>query len=130
MTTSRPVAFEPSDAASWLIAVIAGGFAAFIFATPFLMVALFPTAPGAERVAGVTPQPPAPRLQPDPRLDLAKLRREETEWLNTYGWVDRAQGVVRIPIERAMELTAARGIPHWNEKTPSPPIPPRAAAQR
>jgi hypothetical protein len=130
MNTSRPVAFEPSDAASRLIAAIGGGFAAFILASPFLMLALFPNAPGVERIVGVMPQPPAPRLQSDPNLDLAKLRREEAERLSTYGWVNRAQGVVRIPIARAIELTAARGIPHWNEKSPSPTIPPRAAAPR
>jgi hypothetical protein len=130
MNTSRPVAFEPSDAASWLIAAIAGGFAAFILASPFLMLALFPNAPGVEQIVGAMPRPPRPRLQPDPNLDLGRLRREEAERLSTYGWTDRAQGVVRIPIARAMEFTAARGIPHWNEKSPSRTTPPRAAAPR
>ena len=27
--------------------------------------------------------------------------------------MDRAAGVVRIPIERAIELTAERGLPGW-----------------
>jgi hypothetical protein len=33
-------------------------------------------------------------------------RAARKERLGSYGWVDRKAGVVRIPIERAMELTA------------------------
>lgn len=56
-------------------------------------------------------QPPAPRLQPRPIDDLLILHAWEDEILGSYGWVDRADGKVRIPIERAMELTAERGLP-------------------
>jgi hypothetical protein len=31
-------------------------------------------------------------------------RRSEEERLHTYGWVDRAHGVARIPIQRAMAM--------------------------
>ena len=55
--------------------------------------------------------PPEPRLQTDPRDDLAHLRRAEDDVLQSYAWIDRNGGVVRIPIERAMELTAERGLP-------------------
>jgi len=54
---------------------------------------------------------PEPRLQEHPREDLAALRDREEESLRSYGWVDRNAGVVRIPIERAMELTLERGLP-------------------
>ncbi len=37
---------------------------------------------------------------------LKDLRAREAEVLNTYGWVDQQQGVVRIPVDRAMELMA------------------------
>ncbi|HEX2173209.1 MAG TPA: hypothetical protein VHL09_12280 [Dehalococcoidia bacterium] len=33
------------------------------------------------------------------------------ESLSTYGWLNREQGTVRIPIERAIELTVQRGLP-------------------
>jgi hypothetical protein len=36
---------------------------------------------------------------------------EENAALATYGWVDRDAGIVRIPIERAMELLVLRGLP-------------------
>jgi hypothetical protein len=55
--------------------------------------------------------PPEPRLQANPLLDIAQLRAAEDAILEGYGWVDRKQGVVRIPIERAIELTAERGLP-------------------
>jgi hypothetical protein len=55
--------------------------------------------------------PPEPRLQTDPRDDLANLRRAEEEVLQSYAWIDRNADVVRIPIEQAMKLTAERGLP-------------------
>jgi hypothetical protein len=55
--------------------------------------------------------PPEPRLQTDPRDDMANLRRSEDDVLDSYGWVDRNAGVVRIPIERAMTLVVERGLP-------------------
>jgi len=56
-------------------------------------------------------EPPAPRLQPDPRADLLALRAQEDAVLQTYAWVDKSRGVVRVPIERAMEILAERGMP-------------------
>lgn len=55
-------------------------------------------------------EPPAPRLQVDPALDIYDHRKAEQQVLTTYGWVDQKAGVVRIPIERAMGLLAERGI--------------------
>ena len=43
--------------------------------------------------------------------DLADLREKEDETLNSYGWVDRNAGVVRIPIDEAIKLTLQRGLP-------------------
>ena len=42
--------------------------------------------------------------------DLHDLHAAEDAVLNSYGWVDRQAGIVRIPIARAMELLAQRGI--------------------
>jgi len=54
---------------------------------------------------------PPPRLQPNPVADLNKFRVLEEERLNSYGWMDQAQDRIHIPIERAIELTAAAGLP-------------------
>ena len=56
-------------------------------------------------------QPPEPRLQTDPLLDLQQLRARDAERLSSYAWVDRDAGIVQLPIERAIELLAARGLP-------------------
>jgi hypothetical protein len=58
-------------------------------------------------------EPPAPRLQGDPQLDMRKLREAEDAVLNHYGWVDPDRGIVRIPIERAIDLIAQRGLPDF-----------------
>jgi hypothetical protein len=55
--------------------------------------------------------PPPPRLRVSPRADLAEMRAAEDRELQTYGWLDREKNVVRIPIDRAMELIAERGLP-------------------
>lgn len=57
------------------------------------------------------PMPPQPRLQQSPRQDLKAMRAREDWELNHYFWVDKPKGTVAIPIERAMDLLAARGIP-------------------
>jgi hypothetical protein len=37
---------------------------------------------------------------------LAELREKQAKQAATYAWVDKKAGVVQLPIERAMELTA------------------------
>jgi hypothetical protein len=69
-------------------------------------VAQFPLAVGqGDRL------PPEPRLQTNPREDLRELRASEDAILNGYGWVDKNNGVVHIPIGEAMKLTLQRGLP-------------------
>jgi hypothetical protein len=61
--------------------------------------------------AGQSQEPAAPRLQTQPFKDVYQLKTEQRGALNSYGWVDKANGVVRLPIDRAMELTIQRGLP-------------------
>lgn len=60
------------------------------------------------------PQPirtyPGPVLQSDPRQDLRGFLKAQSEQLESYAWVDRASGTIRIPIEEAMRMVAARGV--------------------
>ena len=56
-------------------------------------------------------EPPEPRLQTNPRQDLNDLRAREDQLLTSYSWVDKNAGVVRIPIDRAMQLVVERGLP-------------------
>ncbi|HEY0784368.1 MAG TPA: hypothetical protein VGD62_00760 [Acidobacteriaceae bacterium] len=55
---------------------------------------------------------PTPRLQADDGdQDLADMHAREDLLLGHYTYVDAAQGRVRIPIDRAMQLIAERGLP-------------------
>ena len=54
---------------------------------------------------------PQPRLEGDERREINDFREQEEQTLNSYGWVDQQAGVVRIPIDRAMQLMAQRGLP-------------------
>ena len=64
--------------------------------------------------------PPAPRLQVQPVQELRQLREGENEKLNSYGWVDQKAGMARIPVDRAMELLLAKGLPVRGENPPKP----------
>ena len=54
---------------------------------------------------------PEPRLESDERQEINEFRMQEEKTLNSYGWVDQSAGVVHIPIDRAMQLLAQRGLP-------------------
>jgi hypothetical protein len=93
--------------------------------------ARYPLAAGRTR-----PLPPQPRLQTYPFDDIKELRRSELPLLDQYAWVDKNRGVVRIPIERAMELIAERGLPYraapaGEVKSAGPAAPaPQSASQK
>jgi hypothetical protein len=64
---------------------------------------------------------PEPRLETDERGQLNDIRLDEERRLSSYGWVDQQAGTVRIPIERAMDLLAQRGLPVRSEATNAKP---------
>jgi hypothetical protein len=51
-----------------------------------------------------------PRLETNERIENNDFRLQEEQKLHSYGWVDQQGGAVRIPIDRAMELIAQRGL--------------------
>lgn len=76
-----------------------------------LRVSRAPEAP----IPAMLPQPEpfqaGPRLQVSPAKDLQELRAMEERQLHSYRWVDPEAGIVSVPIERAMEILAERGLP-------------------
>jgi hypothetical protein len=107
--------YERSDVGTRALALLAAGGALFLIVTPFVLAAVYPQALHPAGI-GVLPQPPPPRLQTDPAADLAAVRRAEAARLSGYGWVQRTQGVVHIPIARALALTVERGLPDWQKQ--------------
>jgi hypothetical protein len=63
------------------------------------------------KIAEITKTFPTPRVQTDDgNQDVADMHAREELLLDHYTWVDQPGGKVRIPIERAMELIAQRGL--------------------
>ncbi len=81
-----------------------------------------PTSPELQqKMAELTQRFPTPRVQTDDgNQDIADLHAKEDLLLENYTWVDPAQGKVRIPIERAMQLLAQRGLPVATTVTKAP----------
>src|SRR5437016_9454049 len=65
---------------------------------------------GTARVTERENTPPEPLLQVAPQQDWAEMLKRERAILNSYRWVDRSKGIIHIPIDRAMDLTARRGL--------------------
>lgn len=78
--------------------------------------------PGRERMQ--PDQFPAPRLEVRYDEEIAQVRAEEEALISHYGWADRKAGVARIPVERAMEILAERGLPKVAAPEPTAGAPP------
>jgi len=87
--------------------------------------------PAESALSGGRVSPPAgmPQLQAHPVADLQEYLEHQHEILNTYGWVDRKNGIVRIPIQRAMNALLQKGLPVRDSKTPKGMIQPGEVQQ-
>lgn len=107
---------ESSDINVRAIALFAGGMiltAIFIlwglYGLFWLYASVYGNPPGP--VVTASQLPPQPRLQTAPDTDWTRMKAETDRRLDTYGWIDRANGKTHIPIERAMVLIVERGLP-------------------
>src|ERR1051326_6346490 len=105
---------ERSDVNVWAI----GKFGiALVLLCIFSLAILFGLFRYFQSIEGALPRvpavklPPAPTLETNPVQDLKAVRAAEGQVLTSYGWVDQARGVVRIPIDRAIDLLVQRGLP-------------------
>lgn len=55
--------------------------------------------------------PPEPRIEVEPWQQLISVHAREDHVLTSYAWVDQKQGIVRIPIDRAIDELAKKGVP-------------------
>jgi hypothetical protein len=92
-----------------------------VFASPKIAISVPP--PGvAVNQAAPTPLPPPPDLETTPGQSSEFVRSREDSVLDSYGYVDRTKGIVRIPIAQAIDVVAQRGLP----SRPNGQIPPDA----
>ena len=92
-----------------VLAVVTVAFAALVWP---LSKAFFRAQPPPERAVERIDRsrPVGPLLQVNPTAELEQLRRQEQRALESYGWVDRGEGVARVPVERALELVLEEGV--------------------
>lgn len=106
---SRRIPAESPDVATISVLVSVAGFIVF---SMLIGVGLFfylkAGAPDALRKA-VERRFPEPTLQKTPQADLKNYQNQQRNALATFSWVDRSQGLARIPITEAMRIIAARG---------------------
>ncbi len=125
--TNPEMRHERTDVDVWAIGKFAIGLILLTIASVFLLFGLFHYFQVREN-ATQAPQPgvnvdarklpPEPRLQDNAVQDLREMRDAEDKILNGYGWVDQQHGVVRIPIDRAMDLLVQRGLPARQQAGP------------
>jgi hypothetical protein len=108
-------AFEPSDWSVGPVALVYVAILILLGTSCLLLIVAFPDAlPDVDRTLRIAP--PGPRLQTNPQSELQQFRAEEEKWLNTYGWIDKRKGIVRIPIDEAMRKLARSGAPGFPER--------------
>jgi hypothetical protein len=78
--------------------------------------------------ASPQPPPPEPRLQVNPNEDMRRMREEEDRLLGQAGWVNRPQGVVRLPVDVAMEEILSKGVSATQAASPPSPSPPQPSS--
>ncbi|MEX2175560.1 MAG: hypothetical protein WD872_14450 [Pirellulaceae bacterium] len=64
--------------------------------------------PRLSPLADTKQTPPLPHLQAASLRDYRQYQQEQERLMTRYAWVDRAQGVVQIPVERAIDLYIER----------------------
>ncbi len=78
--------------------------------------------------------PPEPRLQGAPGHpmfgpeELRKVQAAANSQLSTYGWQDQTAGLAHIPIDRAIDILAATGLPSVPPSAPVKSSPAPAAS--
>ena len=119
--------FEERDVNIGLVARVGAGLVVLCVVSVALLYGLFKyyesqeaakQVPAEKTGVQATRIPAEPKLQTTEPADLKQIHNSEDQILGTYGWVDRQKGVVRLPIGRAMELLAARGLPARQQAGP------------
>ncbi|HJU17485.1 MAG TPA: hypothetical protein VJ770_13585 [Stellaceae bacterium] len=105
-------AFESHDAPPAVLAGVMGLVAAVTISVGLILSGIFPGTL-SERSAAPPRLPPSPRPQINEAEALIRFDARVEKRLQSYGWVDRKNGVVHVPITVAMQRAAKTGFPHW-----------------
>jgi hypothetical protein len=107
--SANPAGYERSDVPPLVLLALAVGFALTVAIVMVVLAATYPRSLSDDFKGPAQALPPAPRLETVPRRDLVAYEAAERQRLVTYGWSNRAQGRVRVPVRQAMRQVAAQG---------------------
>jgi len=140
---NRKRGYEDSDVSLGRVVAFAGGVAGLAIFGVVVSALVFhcfvrhqSLGPPAWPFEDSRPLPPAPRLQTVAPQDLKHYRADQDGILSSYGWIDQDTNIVRIPIDRAMDILLKNGYPvrpgspieGGKTKTPQPADHPAALA--
>lgn len=54
---------------------------------------------------------PEPRLEATPQMDGVHYREHAEQQADSYGWVDKSQGIAHIPVQQAQKIILQKGWP-------------------
>jgi hypothetical protein len=124
---SRAAGHEVSEASPAVVAAVVVGLFVTIIVSMVVLgwvyVRLYSPQPAVPAPLGETRFPYAMQDKSSIGNDWTAINRQVHERLETYGWVSRADGVARIPIDRAMKVIATEGLPARQAQTPDFPAP-------
>jgi len=111
----NPSGYEELDAKPMALVRFGAGLAILIVASLLVSHWLDEGLAPEREAANPYERPPSPvaertwpELQTNPYDEIDEYEREEARRLNRYEWIDRQNGVARIPIDRAMSLYLTR----------------------
>lgn len=108
-----PARHETRDVSFRLIAGLFALAGALLVALTGLAWLMFPGEIKDQRFALPFPAWPTPRLQTDPAADMRQFRAAELARLKSAGWNDGTPRTLHTPIEQAIRIVVAEGIPDW-----------------
>ena len=125
--TGHPVhAHEKTDAGIHAAGILGGAFVillVFGLVTGYLAFRFFnapaSVGPPASPLTSARVLPNGPRLQVNAHEDLLEYMQRQQQTLTTYGWLDQKAGVVRVPIDQAMDMVLKNGLQVRGAATPA-----------
>jgi hypothetical protein len=111
--------FESPEVNARAILAFTFGFVAFVAVSLVLLYGYYMLS-NVSAVPGPLRAFSTPQLETHNRQELNALRKQNNRSLD-YAWVDRSRRLVRIPVERAMEIIATHGATAYDSPN-TPPV--------
>jgi hypothetical protein len=119
----RRIGHETSDVNIWAVGKFGAALVIVTILSIGLLIGVFQFFLSRETTSSQVMNPlkvfPSPQLLQNEPKNLEQYRATEDQVLNGYGWVDPKNGLVRIPVDLAIDVLARKGLP-VRQQTASP----------